>query len=374
MIDALPKGLRAQFDVAMERDGQGNTWYDRYSMGNENYKNLVSIAKGDDKSAQLFYALMNNDEFLSQGFTSKDTQNFLRSQKGADGQTYFHKFVNWISYLLGLKLRGSAMEEFLGHADKILDNGNYVAAIHNYGERYFTGKGYSLDQARDLTKSATGLLRDAKWSDLHPEAIVNQLGTNVLSDASRKAEAEVGKVFETDPESTMGLLTEGKYAPDISGIDSLTHDLLLGKSDHTVLDLLDPTVADYVYSRARDIHAPLDMLKAATDEANKTLVNVDAEGVREPITGTLDGINKVLERERDFALKTAQVQGLVGIPPAGYMDQIVNNPAPEGLYADPEATPKQNLGWFARWFGTPTSLGKTSKEFGDSGEGAAVVV
>ena len=367
MIDALPKGLRAQFDVAMEKDIQGNTWYDRYSMGNEDYKNLVSMAKGDDKSAQLFYALMNNDEFLSQGFTSKDTQNFLKSQKGADGQTYFHKFVNWISDLLGLRLRGTAMEEFLGHADKILDNGNYVASVHNYGERYLTSKGYTLEQARDLTRSATGLLRDAKWSDLNPNSVVEKLGNYVYSDASSKAAAEVNKVFETDPESTMNLLAEGEYEPNTLGLDKLTSDLLLGKVDHTILDLLDPVVADYIYSRARDIHAPLDMLRAATDETNKTLVNVDAEGVREPITKTLEGVQKVIERERDFALKTAQVQGLVGIPPAGYMDQIVNNPAPEALYADPEATPKQKLGLFARVFGTPTSLGKVSKEFGELG-------
>ena len=367
MINALPKDLRAQYDDISKLGADGQTWYDRYSKGKAEYKELLEATKGDGKNAQLIYGLLNNDEFLTQGFTAKPMRDYLKANKGADGQTYFHKFVNWISDLLGLKLRGTAMEEFLSHADKILDNGNYVSAIHNYGERYFANKGYGLEQARDLTTHAVGLLRDAKYNALDPEYVINKMSASLVSDTSRKAEAEVGKLLETEPESTIGLLSEGGYPPDISGATMLGTDLMLGKADPTVLDLLDPKVADHVYTRARDYASVLDMLKAATDHANEGLVNLDAADTRAPIVDTLSRLQKVLAKEQDFAMHTAQIQGLAGIPPLGYMDEVITNPAPKGLYADPEIPEKKQLSLRQRIFGTPTSLGKISKEFGELG-------
>ena len=367
MIDALPNDLREAWSKANEVGADGLDWYGRFSRGQAEWKEFSNLVGGDQKKAQLLYGLLNNDEFLTQGFTAKPMREYLKSQKGADGQTYFHKFVNWVSDLLGLQLRGTAMEEFLSHADKILDNGNYVSAIHNYGERYFTNKGYGLEQARDLTGHAVGLLRDAKWGDLAPDQIIGKLGSTLHSDESLKAQADVNKIFETDPDSTTGLLTEGKYSPDVTGVDTLAYGLLTGDADHAILDLLDPTVTNYIYTRARDMAAPLDMLKAATDPTNTGLVNVDAEGVTAPVTDALTGIQKVLEKEREFGLQTAQIQGLTGVTPLGYMTDVITNPAPKGLYADPAMEPKEQLAWHQKLFGTPTSLGKISKEFAELG-------
>ena len=219
----------------------------------------------------------------------------MKSHKAADGKTYFHKFVNWVSELVGLKIKGTAFEEFLSHTDKILNSGNYAASIHNYGERYFTGKGYSVEQARDLTSQGVGLLRDAKCHKWDPDYVVAKLHRDYISEMTQFTEAEMNKIFETDPTSTMNLLVEAGNEPSPVGVNALATDLLIGRANSAMLDLLDPKVAEYVYARSRDVDAVVDMLRAATDKDVKGLVNVDADDMRPSILGTLDKTKKILE-------------------------------------------------------------------------------
>lgn len=353
------KGLPERLRTVMEKVGK-DQWFERWARGDARWDEYKDDLGGSTRDMQTIYGLLTNDEFISQGFTSPEFRNYLRSVKGTGGENLYHKFINWVSDLVGLDIKGSAFEELLHHTDKIIGDGNYVASIREYGERYFQNKGLEPDFAKAQTDRGLAVARYRQ----EPGEMVNRLVRDeVNSPEMVKTTADLRKLLLEDPAPTGRIMTELKYSPDEAGLTQMAGDMLLGKIDKDAMTVLDPRAAAYVYAKARDVQEVLGMVHDATGEEVRGLVNVeDPQGVRAPVEETLGNAKKVLKLEDEFVKATADVQGLNGLSPMGFKEAEMSRPAPN--MADPPEvnTPAKKMAWWQKLFQLPSFLSKASEE------------
>jgi S-adenosylmethionine:diacylglycerol 3-amino-3-carboxypropyl transferase len=101
-IEALPAKLRAKYEKAVESD-----WYARYSNGQD-----VELLSKNETENSILYALLDDDEFLTQGWTDREFKKFLSSVKAEGKLTGWQKLKNIFKSFLGMsKVKEGSIDE-----------------------------------------------------------------------------------------------------------------------------------------------------------------------------------------------------------------------------------------------------------------------
>ena len=361
VIDSLPKSMKT-----VVGDMQKTNWMNRWAEGSakwDDYKGQLGETHLDDM--QTIYGLLNNDEFISQGLTSPAFREHLAKLKASDGTSLYTKFVQFIKDVLGLKAEGSVLEQLMGRTDELIGTRNALATAREYGERYFQNQGLTPKLATKQTERAIALMRGGD---------ADAVGRTVeLADSPEimRAMKELKDFMKTpQSESSRQALTEIGYGPNEAAVTQFAMDLALGrvKDSADALRVLDPKVSAYVYAKVRDLHELLGMADSMTrpDVAGRLGIE-DPSKLRSFAVSYLDNANKALDAERQFVKDTADVQGLNGMSPAGFLEASMKRPEP-GPGDPPEVdTPAKKLTMLERLFARPTYLaqqaGAEAQEF-----------
>jgi hypothetical protein len=359
VIDSLPKSTRGVL-ARMEKDD----WYRRWSEGSakwDEYKDFLGDFHGD---MHTIYGVLNNDEFISQGLTSSAFRDHLAKLKAPDGVSLYTKFVEFIKDVLGLRVAegtSTVLEQLMGRTDELIGTRNALASAREYGERYFQNQGLTPKAAVKQTEKAVALMRGADENSIR--RIVN-----VKDDSPEavKAAKELQEFLKTpESETSINALIEVGYDPSATTIKDFVTDLVLGKVEGAsdALRVLDPKVSAYVYAKVRDLHGLLGMADSMTrpDVAGRMGIE-DPSKLRSFVVEHLDNANKALEHERQFIKDTADVQGLNGMSPAGFLDASMRRPEP-GVADPPEVdTPRKKLTMLEKAFANPSLLAKQGAE------------
>lgn len=329
VINQLPKDMRTAFDAAV-----ASNWYSRW--GNREVTMESLMPNGTAQQRDTLYSLLSNAEFTSQGLSSNNFRNYLRSVK-SQGQTLFNKFTNLVRAMLRLgdKVSGTAFEEFLSHTSNLLDRGNYVASFKNFSDRYFENLGMSQQYVSSNTQRAMALmLSDHFTTDPMSALTLLRMGAGgVRSPEWLKAQGDVTKMFNErgeDATNTQSILSEVGHTPGHTGLLDLADSLMLGEEGTDVLDVLPEAAARYVLETAKDAQNILGAINAATREGNKGILNIaNPEFIRGTAQETLAGVNRVVEASRLHDMQIKDIQGMFAVTPDGFLDKIVS--APEAL-------------------------------------------
>ena len=360
VVDSLPERMRGVMGD-MRVDG----WYERYARGDakwEAYKDKLTERGGSMNDMQTIYALLNNDEFISQGLTSAPFRDHLAKLKAADGTSLYTKFVEWIKNVLGVKAEGSVLEQLMGRTDELIGTRNAMASAREYGERYFQNQGLTPKEAGQQTEKALAVMKSA-----NPEATIQAIALETGSKSTNLEVVRASKELqdfiksgnvEQFKSSKMALDEIGGYAPKDGGLRRFAADLVLGKLDGAeALRVVDPKVSAFVYAKVRELHGLLGMADNVTrpDVAGRLGIE-DPSKLRSFAVKYLDNANKALDAERQFIKDTADIQGLNAMSPPGFLEASMKRPAP-GV-ADPPGvdTPAKKLSWLEKLFARPTYL------------------
>jgi len=326
LIKALPSDLKRLYDKAVESD-----WFNR-NLEDTTGKVWEELAPSS-AARQILYGLINNDEFLAQGFSSKHFRSYMQNQKGkATKKTGFQMFTNWVRELLNLGegMSETAFEQFMNTSYQLMQNGEYLASVQKFGESYFKGKGMPEKYGKIQTARGLGLVNESA-EGLSKENIITSLGMS-QGDGNQKLQRSMARFKEElegeDKAFLNMVLTESKVNPDVLGMDSLIEHALSFDVDLTdTLAVLTPAASKYVFEKLRDHKDVLDFLEAATKEKNKGLVNIqDPSKLRGPVRSTLKAINKMLEAETYQTEMAEALSNLSAVEPAGFVGRVAKAP------------------------------------------------
>jgi hypothetical protein len=358
VIDSLPKSVRGVFDD-MVKTG----WYGRWAEGNakwDDYKDKL----GDtfDHDMHTLYGVFNNDEFISQGLTSAPFRDHLARLKAPDGTNLYTRFVEFIKDVLGLQTEGSVLEQLMGRTDELIGTRNAMATAREYGERYFQNQGMTPKAATKQTERAIALIRGGDEN-----ALTRMVLQNVDSPELAKTTKNLRTFLKTPQRFGLEqVMAELNYPGTEVGINQLATDLVLGKVEAgDALRVMDPKVSAYVYAKVRDLQSLLGMVDSVTKPEVSRRLGIAAEPAgktRAFAVEHLDNANKALDNERQFIKDTADVQGLNGMSPAGFLDASMRRPEP-GVADPPEVdTPRKKLTMLEKAFANPSLLAKQGAE------------
>ena len=208
----LPEELRTTI-----REVEKTGWYESYAAGKAKWDDLVKLAGGSHENAHLVYGLINNDEFISQGYTNKGMKEFMQS-KGM-----FTNFTQWISKLLGLDIKPSDFDAFMNHTDKILGGGDFFASLHNYGERYFENLGLTPEEARSQTSRAIGAVTNLKFGESSANTLIRAIhGQRPTNPVLQQSKARLEEYMQNPPEIQAKALTEAGVT-DVDELNNRTY-------------------------------------------------------------------------------------------------------------------------------------------------------
>jgi len=326
LIKALPSDLKRWYDKAIESD-----WFNR-NLEDTTGKVWEELAP-NSPARQILYGLINNDEFLAQGFSSKHFRSYMQNQKGkATKKTGFQMFTNWVRELLNLGegMSETAFEQFMNTSYQLMQNGEYLASVQKFGESYFKGKSMPEKYGKIQTARGLGLVNESA-EGLSKENIITSLGMS-QGDGNQKlqrAMARFKEELEGEDKAFLNMvLTESKVNPDVLGMDSLIEHALSFDVDLTdTLAVLTPAASKYIFTKLRDHKDVLDFLEAATKEKNKDLVNIqDPSKLRGPVRATLKAINKMLEAETYQTEMAEALSNLSAVEPGGFVGRVAKAP------------------------------------------------
>lgn len=325
-IEALPKEWRDSYNKAISED-----FISQYSKtgDSELYAGLGSTPE----ARSIIYALLNHDEMVAQGFSEPKFQKYLQGVSG--GPNLWNKFVNWTRELLGLgnRLHDNAFAELMGTTGELMQYGEYLASVQDFGERYFESKGKGGEYGKAQTQRALGLIAD-NANGTSPEELVNWLTKENdyrfnpgLSQTSAKLEASFSANDEI-AQSTSSILNEVGHDPSQRGLDDLVDTAIgEGKAIQDELDLLQPSAASYVFEKLKDHRDVLAMVQAATKAKNEGVLNIaEPKLLRGPLDKAIKNIDRILknqDRQIEFA---GQLTGLQAMEPGPLMTNIARSP------------------------------------------------
>jgi len=325
MRDRLVEGLspkdRALYDKAVK-----DRWLEKFASGE------ISTMDGlapDWKTKNILYGLLDHKELLSQGFSSPEFIQFLRSQKSEGGKTFFHTFVNWVKQTLGFGQQGAtAFDELMSRSGALMQGGEYVASFQNYAERYFEGQGLDPARARVQTDRALSLVFEES-AGTNPELLFRNLAVrpHVTSQEIQNAEKMLNLLLQDKTSDEYGQLMSGMrehgLKPDRNGLDEFAQMVLRGEETPDAFDVLPPEANAYVWAKVSDMKQVLDVVAAATKEKVSPLVNIsEPQNLRGPVSDAVKAAARVL-RARAFHEESArELIGLQGIDPMGYVESM----------------------------------------------------
>lgn len=295
LIKALPKDQQARLQQLVSSD-----WRSKYASGEIGFDTIAPNATAYEKT--ILYSLVNTKEMVAQGLSSQQMQRFMRSVKGDKTGSWFNKFTNTVKELLGFKTDDSIFNEFLSRTNQLIEHGDYLASFREFSERYYENLGVSDSVGLGNTRRALGVILDAGFGTTK-EDILNRLGNDVgvrsaeLYSAKRDLNNMVTEGGDSFKDMSL-VMSELGFEPTIQGADDFVQDVLRGEISnyHDALDMLPGEASKYVFAKVRDMNDVLGVLKAATNEGNKGLINLaDPATLRGPVADAIKALGRIAE-------------------------------------------------------------------------------
>ena len=318
LVSALPKSMRSYYDRAVKTN-----WMDRYTS--DPSAEMFGELHPDDHARQILYGLLNNDEMVSQGFTSWSMKEYMQSVKGK--ATGWQAFTRYVKGLLKLKenVSDSAFGEFLGLTSQLTKQGEYLSSFLNYGESYFDSIGKGGAYGKTQTQRALGILGDSPFgTDRTTLAHTLAVGNGRVNPEVVAAENDLRRVFQTKGEDFMhlkNLLDEHGAEVSVTGIDDLITNAIAEKEDiHDLLDLMPEDASRYVFAKLRDHADVLRVLDSATRDSNSGLVNIARPKlISGPVKDTLKVVGGILRAEERQVDSARALVGMSNVSPDGFL-------------------------------------------------------
>lgn len=322
--EALPADVRAGLANA-----EKSNWMERWQKSDAPGELFDELSPDHDK-ANLIYAMLNTKEFVAQGMENGATRKFLQSQPGQKLGAW-GKFTRYVKGLLGIgeKVSDNAFGEFLGHVGALTDTGEHVASFFNFGERYLQNQGLSTGMASVQTQRAMRLLHEASVDGATGESLLSSLDSDTLNRgpqfqrATNNLDRSITNADE-DYASWVSLAPEMGQEPTRAGLDAFAQDALRGDTTALqALDVLPETQARYMFEKLHNMREVLDTVRAATVKKNDGLLNLtNPSTLRKPVASALKSIDAVLDSEKMLDQAVTMIQGLSGMTPAGYFQNL----------------------------------------------------
>jgi hypothetical protein len=352
LIQKLPESMRKRLDHLMNMG-----WYEKYANNEISADMNEALPPGwgrmSDEAQGVLYGLMSTKEMVAQGISNNDFQAYMMTTQAPKGKTVFARMTNFIKELLNIggKVEDTEFEQFIARTDQLIEAGNYVSSFKNFTDRYFERLGQDGDLVDINTDRAMGLVHESIFG-LKPEDMLLQLKMGAMTsnpDIYRAAGAwnDLVNAGGEDFANARSILGELGYQ-GAAGIHSLVDNMLLGKvpKHGDVLDTLPPAAANYIFAHARDAKEILSALQAATREANKGLLNLaDPKMISGPVAETIKLLDNVLKYESEHQKAQQVVDAWEGIPPSGYLMNVVQNPEILPAWVPGADKTKSSEGW-----------------------------
>lgn len=362
LVARLPKEMRDLYDQAVKTN-----FIQRY---NENSSGATWKELGNQTQAEILYGLLNNREFVSQGFSSDEMRNYMRQSKGKGG-TGFKRFVNWIKTMMGFGegVKGTAFEYFLGHVDGLLQQGEYSAKLSNFAERYLAQRGVTGAYGKSQAQRAVGIAKLSSYGTSAGEILdmlnlPNAFESPELNESTRRLVKSFGE-NDTNAQNSADVLRELELTPDRSGVDDLLMGLLRGEVTPTSLDVLPAGTTRYLWAKLDDMRGVLDVLDATG--RTKGLLNLSAQKELQPSVRTaLKSIDRVLASKvmHDRAVEAVQAM-LSRTSPDGYFDFATAGEPSASLrtfLGDAAEVGQKGVSWLSRFLKPPSQMARDNPE------------
>lgn len=358
VTELLPPKLKAVFDKIKSSD-----WYTRYGHGEAGWSEAFEGL--ENKEAHLIYGLLNNHEFVAQGFTSSAMRSFLQKFQ-SNGRARWNQFTDWVKNVLKIDPKDTLLDNFLGKANRLMEQGNFVSTIHNYGDRYFENQGLNRELAQEQSsRLASVLLKDGSTRDtvdqLLRDTIVNP---NVF--ATRNAMHDMFSKPDEDTAMSKSILRELGFHDSPEGTEAMLHELMQGDADGKTIDALQQLpqqVTDYLFSRAHDVQQVLQGLNGALGEKVAPLLNInEPEQMRGMAKDALQQTKLLTDKDSEFTDAVAKLQQMFQVSPDGLLAAAPQrNIAPTELAA-PGSSSKEEMGAILKFLGKPAQVIKFHPE------------
>ncbi len=317
LAERLPKDLKARYDAAVASD-----WIGRYDLGSDMLKELGKT--WDEQN--LVYGLLNTKELVSQGFTSKPMQAFMKKNKAEGGSSYYHRFTDWVKKLFGMDPKNTAFDEFLSKTDALLQQGEWVSSFSNFTDRYFEGQGLSKELAKAQTQRALAIVLDSRHGTSQEMLLASvDVPSAVRSPELARAERKLNLMLQEkgdDYALMTSVMDEQGLASKQTGLDELAQEVMAGRVDSDVFEVLPDAASKYLFEKVSDMQQVLDGVRAASSTKNDGLVNLaNPQFLREPLKHAIKATEKVLREEALQEQAVRDLQGLFAVSPDGYADK-----------------------------------------------------
>lgn len=360
LVDALPAKMRSNYQEAVDSDFLG-----RWKRGQADINEL-----GNTTEAQILYGLLNDKELVTQGFSSNEMRNFMRTIKMPGGNA-FKRFVNWVKTMVGFgeNVKDTAFEQFLGHVDGLLDQGEYVARLDEFGERMMAQEGLIGPLARNQAQRATAVVKVSTYGTSAGELFdLLSIPQAFKSVELAKAERDLRRSFQEGDEaakSTDQILSELEQPLGEFGVGELLISALRGEIPNEALDALPGQAVRYLNARLEDMSQVLRVVDAAT--RSNGLVNVvDNQGLKGPVRLALKQIERVQAATALHDDAIQMIQALNRMGPDAYFD-YVGDPREENaslrtFLGDVREEGEKGLSWFSRFLKPPSQMARENPE------------
>lgn len=333
VINQLPAFVKDKVNSLVD-----SNWLERYASDEADASELRTDPKLKEWEG-VMYGLLDNKEFVSEGFTNPKMQKLLSVLKNP-GEPKGNVFVRWVKRLFGFdtKISDTEFSKFLEVTSNILKTGNWVSDFSNFTDQWYGNKGYAPTLVRDLSRRALDIVQSSSLP-LDKDLINSFLTyeepiTKAFADAQQKLE---DMYSENGLEAKAAKLVLGELDPEIDAphyaLDTLLTEHLGDRvSDmDTAMQMLPDAVTKYLFARAADMKEVLGSVKAAVDEKNNGLINIaDPKKLRGPVNEAVAALDKFLKyQEQDTADRTT-LAGLAKVAPDAYLDSVLRVPSAAG--------------------------------------------
>lgn len=317
LVKALPKDMKEGYDRAI-----ASNWMTRYQRDDPSAK--VDDLHLDWKKALVLYGLLDNEELLAQGFSSREMKDFMQTVRGQT-TTGWKAFTNWVKKTLGMEAawKGTAFDEFMDHSNRIMTSGDVVARANNFFDDWFKQRGETPTDARMKSRRTMGVLAGMRWGT-EPERILASLNeqqavpTSVVALATKDLNVMIQEKGEDFADAT-GKLAELGFSASKSDVDALVDEMLMdgvSQNHEIALQTLPEAVTKYVYAKLNDQRDVLDAVRGAVAKSNENLLDIShPQEVRKPVSATMKKIDSVLSQDRLHDEAIAQMQSALGTAP-----------------------------------------------------------
>lgn len=354
LIQKLPKAQQNRV-----RELIATEWTKKYSAG---APFASMFPEGTAAQQQVMYALLNTKEMVSQSHSSEQMQNWTKKIQLAGGSAWT-KLVDMFRRLLGLDMKNSAYEAIVQKTDALLEQGNYVSSFRNFSDRYFENLGLTGSLVQGQTRRALGIVLDSSFGTSR-EDIIGRLGNDVsvrspeVTTAKRDLNNTLQGEAKPEFEQFMGELG---FEPSVKGFDDFVHEALNGRvaNHQDALDVMPTEASRYVFAKVKDMQNVLGVLRAATAEANKGLINLaDPAALRGPIKDALKAVDRIAQVQKVHELGSQLINESMALQPDVFVDRMESAPDVKTLEDFGNEDPKKKLGGLSYFLGQAARIAK----------------